>query len=593
MPGAREDIPDALLDVELERLAASGAFRRSPMQLRLLRYLVERERAGEGTRLKESTIAIDVLGASAGQLDGNDDASVRVAVHRLRERLARYYADEGAWAAVEIELPVGAYRPRMLRRAQAAGPKLPSIAVLPLRNFAGDVGLDAFCDGLSEEITDALAQVPGVKVVSRTSAFRFRGATDVRAAGQALAVATLLEGSVQAHDGVLRAVVQWVRAADGYHVWSYRIDAALDEDMQAFKARVALEVVRGLQQRLLEGGAPGRLAPLALPRRSRVPEAQALYEDARYLIRMQSGDGYGRAIERLRRSVAADPTFAAALSALACGLLNLVGLTIAPAAQLLGEARGLLEQAVQLDPQLGEAHAALGFIACAFDRDWARAERAHLRGIRCAPSLCYAHSTYAWGLMVNGRFAEADAEYRFARELDPLDLKMRAHHALLALYSGDDARAERELDAILALEPRYLIAQALRATACLWRGDLARAEAAFATLARDYPTLTIGEVGLAQVDAESGRVDSARARLRAVTAQERGAPLPPYQAAMIHARLRERDDALAWLDRAAREHDMNFVCAPLDRTFVLLRDDAGFVDLLRRHGLAPVWRRPA
>jgi tetratricopeptide (TPR) repeat protein len=170
---------------------------------------------------------------------------------------------------------------------------------------------------------------------------------------------------------------------------------------------------------------------------------------------------------------------------------------------------------------------------------------------------------------------------------------MRTHHALLALYRGDEARATHELDAVLALEPRYLIAQALLATAHLWRGDLARAEVRFAALARDYPAVTIGEVGLAQVEAETGRGDRARARLRALLENGDGAHLPPYQAAMIHVRLGEREHALEWLDRAARELDMNFVCAPVDRTFAPLRDDARFVELLRRHGLAPVWRAAA
>jgi serine/threonine-protein kinase len=592
MAPADADIPDALLAVELERLAASQAFRRSPGQARLLEYLVAQARAGRGQRLKESVLAVEVLGRSASRFDSGRDTSVRVMVRRLRQRLARYYAGEGAWAAIEITLPLGSYQPVLQRRPQNVRAKLPSIAVLPLLNFTGNHDLDVFCDGVSEEITDVLARLPGVKVVARTSAFRFRGAVaDVRTIGQKLGVATLLEGSVQlGQGGALKAVVQWVRAADGYHAWSCAIEAHEREPVAAFQERVAREVVAGLQRRLLENGPVGGVPSAGqFLRRSSNGAAQELYNSGRYLLRLETVDGYRRAIDALREATAADPDFALAHCALGRALVNLVGMTAAPANGLLTGARRALARALALDSDLGEAHALSGFIACAFDRDWARAELAHLRGIRCAPSLPYAHGSYAWGLMMNGRFAEADSEFRFARELDPLDLKMRTHHALVALYAGDDERAIAELGAILEVEPRHVVAHVLLATAHLWHGDTRKAERLFAELARAYPTLTIGEVGLSQVEALTGRAQAARERLERLTRRPRRMHLPPYQVAMIHARLGDARSALAWLARAAAQRDMNFVCAPVDRSFEPLRGDPRFTRLLHKHGLRPVW----
>jgi serine/threonine-protein kinase len=590
------DIPDALVAVELERLAASQAFRRSPGQVRLLRYLVAQTRAGRGHRLKESVLAVEVLGRSASRFDSGRDTSVRVMVRRLRQRLARYYAGEGAWAAIEIVLPLGSYQPILERRPQNGGPRLPSIAVLPLLNFTGKRELDVLCDGLAEEITDVLARLPGVKVVARTSAFQFRGATeDVRTIGQKLGVSTLLEGSVQiGHGDALKVVAQWVRAGDGYHAWSCAIEASAGEPSVGFRERVAREIVTGLQRRLLEKGSQ-RGVPSAGPavRRSSSGGAQERYDSVRYLLRLETLDGYRRAIDVLREATVYDPDFALAHCALGRALVNLVGLTAAPANGLLTGARRALNRALALDPGLGEAHALSGFIAWAFDREWARAELSHLRGIRSAPSLPYAHSSYGWGLMMNGRFAEADSEYRFARELDPLDLKMRTHHALVSLYAGDDLRAIAELAAILEIEPRYVIAQVLLATAYLWRGDTTRAERLFAELAQAYPALTIGEVGLAQVEAQSGRLAAARERLARLSRKPRSGHLPPYQVAMIHARLGDARSALHWLRRAAAQRDMNFVCAPVDRSFEPLRGDPRFTRLLQRHGLRPVWTSPA
>jgi len=264
-------------------------------------------------------------------------------------------------------------------------------------------------------------------------------------------------------------------------------------------------------------------------------------------------------------------------------------MTVAPANGLLTGARQALQHALAVDPELGEAHALSGFIGCAFDRDWEAAERAHLRGIRAAPSLPYAHSSYAWGLMMNGRFADADAEFRFARDLDPLDMKMRAHHALMALYAGEDARAVAELTAILDVEPAHVVARVALATAHLWAGDTARAEMLFSDLLRAHPALTIGEVGLAQVEAETGRHAAARERLGRISRDRRRLHLPPYQVAMIHARLGDQEAALSWLRKAAAQRDLNFICAPLDRTFVVLRANPRFHALLKRNGLRPIW----
>ena len=596
MVGADSDIPNALLAVELERLAASHAFRRSPGQLRLLLYLVEQARAGQSSRLKESVLAVDVLGRSASRFDSGTDTAVRVLARRLRQRLARYYAGEGAWAAVEISLPVGSYQPRFHRRPQNGGAKLPSIAVLPFLNFTGDSSLESFCDGLSDEITDVLARLPGVKVVARTSAFRFRGVVaDVRTIGQALGVATLLEGSVQiGPSGTLKVVAQWVRTADGYHAWSLTIEAAQGEAAERFQERVARDVVAGLQRRLLQGGSlQGAPTSGAHLRRSNNSAAQELYNSGRYLLRLESIDGYRRAIDVLRQATAADPEFGLAHCALGRGLVNLLGMTVAPSNGLLTGARQALARALAIDPELGEAHALSGFITCAFDHDWPQAELAHLRGIRCAPSLPYAHGSYAWGLMMNARFADADSEFRFARELDPLDLKMRAHHALAALYAGNDEQAIGELRSIVAVEPRHVIARVLLATAHLWHGDTDVAKRMFDELLQAYPALTIGEVGLAQVEAQKGEADAARQRLTRLTTGRQRVHLPPYQVAMIHARLGDTAQALSWLRRAATQRDMNFVCAAVDRTFVPLRPDPRFARLLKKHGLPAAWTVPS
>jgi TolB-like protein len=595
MPATETDIPDALLAVELERLAASDAFRRASRQVRLLRYLVAEARAGRGQRLKESVVAVEALGLSASRFDSRTDTTVRVMIGRLRQRLARYYAGDGAWAAVEIAIPVGSYAPRLARRAQHGGAKLPSVAVLPLLNLTGEPGSDLVCDALAEEIIDVLARLPGVKVVARTSSFRFKGAlADARTIGHALSVASLVEGSVQlGTGGRLKVVAQWIRTDDGFHAWSNSFEAGIGEKPAAFQARVAQEIVAGLQRRLRDHG-PLRRSPAQGPHRRANGAALEFYNDGRYLLRLDTLDGYRRAIDALRQATVADPEFALAHCALGRALVGMIAMTLVPADGMLTGARRAIARALALDPELGEAHALAGFIACAFDRRWADAEPSFLRGLRGAPSLPYAHSAYAWGLMINGRFADADAQYAYARELDPLELRVRAHQALVALYAGDYDRAAAGLAAVLALDPRHVVAQVLLATTALWRGDLPAADAGFRELLAAHPTLTIGAIGLAQVEAAAGRGRAARARLARLQSSEGSARhLPSYQVAMVHARLGDADAALAWLERAAQEYDMNFVCAPLDRAFAALRPDPRFGALLGQHGLQPLWRGQA
>jgi TolB-like protein/tetratricopeptide (TPR) repeat protein len=573
MPATAPDIPDALLAVELERLAASDAFRRAPRQVRVLQYLVAEVRAGRGQRLKESVVAVEALGLSASRFDSRTDTTVRVMIGRLRQRLARYYAGDGAWAAVEIAIPVGSYAPRLALRSQHGGAKLPSVAVLPFLNLTGEPGADVVCDALAEEIIDVLARLPGVKVVARTSSFRFKGAlADARTIGHALSVATLVEGSVQVGPGGrLKVVAQWIRADDGFHAWSHNFEAAAGEKPASLQVRVAHEIVAGLQRRLRDLG-PLQRSSAPPPRRTANGAALELYNDGRYLLRLDTLDGYRRAIDALRQATVADPEFALAHCALGRALVGMIAMTLVPADGMLTGARRAIARALALDPELGEAHALAGFIACAFDRRWADAEPAFLRGLRGAPSLPYAHSAYA-------------------RELDPLELRIRAHQALVALYAGDYDRATAGLAAVLALDPRHVVAQVLLATTALWRGDLDAADARFRELVAAHPTLTIGAIGLAQVEAAAGRGRAARARLARLQRSEGSARhLPSYQVAMVHARLGDADAALAWLERAAQEYDMNFVCAPLDRAFAALRPDPRFGALLGQHGLQPLWR---
>ena len=210
---------DEQIEAELGCVLDSRSFARSARQRILLRYLVDARGAAGASRLKESTIALDVFERDAAIFDSANDGIVRVSVNRLRDLLDRHYENEGARAELRFEIQRGCYVP-IIRRATPTGlPPLPRIAVLPLANFTGDESLDALCDGLTEDVIDALAHVDDVRVIARTSSFKYKGlALDVRTVARELSVDAIVEGSVQALGTRFRVTAQMIFGTDGTHL---------------------------------------------------------------------------------------------------------------------------------------------------------------------------------------------------------------------------------------------------------------------------------------------------------------------------------------------------------------------------------------
>ena len=199
LPDSGSSVSAALVATELARIEASATFRRSPRHQRLLRYLVTRTLVGDAARLKESVLAVEVFGRDPAGFDPQKDTTVRVEARRLRQKLARFYEREGAACTLAIRLDAGGYVPTFELRPTAAAEGLPSLVVLPFVNLSGDAAIDAWCDALTDEMIDALVQLPGLKVVARTTSFSFKGRhVDVRQIARKVGVQTLLEGSVQA-----------------------------------------------------------------------------------------------------------------------------------------------------------------------------------------------------------------------------------------------------------------------------------------------------------------------------------------------------------------------------------------------------------
>jgi len=583
-------ISAALVATELARIESSPTFRRSPRHQRLLRYLVTRTLVGDASRLKESVLAVEVFDRDPSRFDPQKDTTVRVEARRLRQKLSRFYEREGADCALAIHLDAGGYVPTFELRPLAGLAGLPSLLVLPFVNLSGDATLDAWCDALTDETIDALVQLPRLKVVARTTSFSFKGRhVDVREIAREVGVRTLLEGSVQSRGDGRRVVAQLIDGATGIHLWSHAFEADGADDVHRVVHALARAIVRGLS---LQAGVT--VLSRAAHRISEDAEARDCYQRGRYLLGRHTRSAYQDAAALFDRAIDRDPSFALAWAAKAKACIGLYGMAVAPDPQMVHAARIAVAHALDLDPELGVAHAAASTLALAHDRNFARAERAALEAIRYAPGHAYVHHNYAWTLLFAGRFIEAEHEFGIAQELDPLDPMLRTHHALVDFYRRDFASAARSLRGVLEMEPQNLVARVLCASSLLGLGAFDEALAAFERIDADIPSDSIGLLGIVQAHALAGRHDQARAAFDALRARFGESRVGPYRMAIASSRLGDADEAFAWLDRAAAAHDLNLVCLAVDPSVDALRDDPRWKPALGRYGL-PVMdvRRPS
>ena len=288
------------------------------------------------------------------------------------------------------------------RRVEATPAPEHSIAVLPFVNLSADPENGYFCDGMTEEILNALSAVPSLRVASRTSSFAFKDAPqDIRAIGAKLRVRAVLEGSVRRADTKLRVTAQLINAADGFHLWSHAYDREM-KDVFAVQDEIARAIVNALKVNL--GSDPG--IALVEPHTDNL-EAYALYLKARYLWRRKSASALQKGIEYFEQAIALDPSYSLAYAGLADSYITLGYWNYLPPKQVFPRAKAAAESAVGIDDRLAEAHTSRGCVYLLYDWDWARAEQEFLRAIQLKDGYATAHFWYACYLWAMGRPAES------------------------------------------------------------------------------------------------------------------------------------------------------------------------------------------
>jgi TolB-like protein/Tfp pilus assembly protein PilF/predicted Ser/Thr protein kinase len=460
--------------------------------------------------------------------------------------------------------------------AREVSPSAPTIAVMPFSDMSPEKDQEYFCDGVAEEIINALTAVSGLRVIARTSAFAFRDEKeDIREVGRKLGAGTVLEGSVRKAGNTLRVTAQLVDATDGCHIWSERYDREL-KDVFAIQDEIAAAIAQKLRIELT----PQEEKRLATPRRGD-PEAHEHYLrglhywSMRWKLIWKRADYAREAIAHFERAIEKDPTYAVAYAALAqlrsglCRWISREGNC--------EEARAAAERALELDDTLAEAHTAMASVYLNADLDWSAAKEEHRRAIALNPGSASAHREYGAYLAWEGSYDKAIAEISLARDLDPLDYSTNLWLAFGYQVARRHREASEHFGELTRLFPDDKQAEIeLAASRVYEQTDLEDAMAALKELAPNDIRLAVGHAWLGQRD-EALRI------LKWWKTQEMEDVV--YRVARVHAALGEKDEAFAWLEKTFETKPHALLQINSDPELDWLRADQRFEDLVRRAGI--------
>jgi TolB-like protein/tetratricopeptide (TPR) repeat protein len=642
MPGTIEShasprTPDSrsqAIHATLERLLGTQHFSASSRRGQLLRYLVEHTLKGDADKINEYAIGLDVF-QKPTSFDPRIESLVRTEFSRLRQRLKDYYAEDGRRDTIVIDFPPRSYvasftfrdasklrettafpdpapalelAPPSARRARRiwligaiavtcvaavaaimlwnhhaslAAAKQPikepiqAIVVLPFENYSPDHQDDYIADGITEELTNDLAQWRELRVVARTSAFAFKGkGEDIRTIGQQLNADTVLEGSFTRDGNRVRITAQLNRATDGYHLWSHSYETQ-SNDMLAMQDEVATSITDAI--RLIRGGS----AP-AIHEPTTNPEAHDLYLQGEYQYYLHTQESLAKAIELFQAAIARDPNFARAYLGVGLAELAESSMTTVTQEETLPRVRAAAEKAIEIDPNLGDAHGLLADVIYTWELKWNDAETEYRRAIDLGAG-AEVRARYGWSLATRGRFADAHEQLRLAAEQDPLSILPPFDEFLASYLERDVAGQQRALDRLHQINPQFFGGPAWTLVGAMARHDCAAVLGNATQFAKTYPKLPVTETMLAFDAVCRNDKTAALQRTRQMEAEQ----APHYQLAIVYALLHDKDEALAELNRAADAHEGQILYIKYEPFFDEIRNDPRYVALEKRVGLIP------
>jgi TolB-like protein/Flp pilus assembly protein TadD len=478
-----------------------------------------------------------------------------------------------ALAAIVGVLVVGA-KLYFARPAKRIG----SIAVLPLENLSRNPDQEYFADGMTEELTTDLAKIGGLRVISRTSSMQYKGTKkSLPEIGRELNVDSVLEGSVLRAGDRVRITAQLIRASTDGHLWAETYDRDL-KDVLPLQDEVARTIASQIKVTLSPEEQSRLTPPPAVNSKAHEDYLKGLY----YLHRNTEGD-LRAAIGYFQHATGQDPNYASGFAGLASAYATLSSTYRGPR-EVMPQAKAAALRALELDQNLAEAHAWLGFVSINFDWDAITAEKELTRATELNPSYADAHALYAWCLSGMGRREQAIAEAKRAMQLDPFSRFTYGDLSTVLLMARRYDQALLESQTVVERQPDFGYARAILGLLYAENGRYTEAvtEAQSATRLDDSPLML---ALLAQVHALARNRSEAMKVLQDMEQLAKKRYVCSYEVATAYVLLREKDQAFRWLDKAVEERSDCMVALAVDPRLDSLRSDPRFQDLQRRVGL--------
>jgi TolB-like protein/DNA-binding winged helix-turn-helix (wHTH) protein/Tfp pilus assembly protein PilF len=451
-----------------------------------------------------------------------------------------------------------------------------SIAVLPLVNLSSDPAQEYFSDGLTDELITKLAQVGALQVISRTSVIGYKHSVKkAPEIGAELHVDSLVEGTIERVSDRVRIRVQLIRASTDQHIWAESYDRDLKDVLQ-LESDVAHEIAQQIGQATYEQ--PGRLAR----ERPVSTEAHENYLRGRYRWNQRSESGLRAAINHFQKAIELEPRYAQAYAGIADAHIMMANWGYVPATEGYPKAETAARKALELDDQLAEAQTSLAYATFLYDWDWSGAEKRFRRAIELNPNYATAHHFYSVYLMASGRHAEAQAEIKRARELDPLSIIINSVVGWIYYEGRQYPQAIRECEKTFEMDPNYVPALLDLGSVYLRTGEYDKAIAQFERAKNVGEHKGVALSHLAQARAMSGDRAEAHKMLLALQGPSSPGFVSAWDFAQIHIALGEKSKALDFLEKAADQHFGWVVILAVDPAFDTLRAEPRFKALQQR-----------
>jgi TolB-like protein/Flp pilus assembly protein TadD len=485
-----------------------------------------------------------------------------------------------------------AYHQWLNRSAEAdGGPHRESILVVPFEDLSGDPSQDYLSDGLTAEMITRLGAISPkqLSVIARSTAMQYKGAQKaVEEIAREQHADYVLEGSFQREGNRVRITADLFSARHHGSLWSEAYDRNAG-DLLAIQREVADRIAESLSLEVLTPSARSVTAP-----NSAIPEANDAYLKGLLELNKRTPEELQKSIGNFERATEKDPQFAPAYAALAYSYNVAAAWNYLSSTEAYPKAKAAAQRALAIDNTLADAHLANAEVLNEYDWDWAGAEKEYVRGLELNPSSAVGHKMYAEYLTHVGRYQEAFEEIRRAQQLDPASLLTNSFVCYVYIRAGEYDKGIKECKQDLELDPQFVSVHVWLAYAYVYTRRYPDAAAEFSKALDLSGNANYFLTGLAMTRAFEGNKEEAKKLLGEIKLRAKYTYVSPYGLAQVYAGLGDKEQALAMLSQALREHSADLVFLASAQEFDTLRDEARFKDMIARIGFpAPAGRAPS